>query len=139
MLNSLLQSFGLLVLRASLGIMMLAGHGLTKFMKFSELSESFPDPLGVGHRTSLILAIFSEVVCSALLVLGVATRFVVIPLITTMLIALVKVHGADPWSAKELAAVYLAGFVTILICGGGRLSLDGLVWSFMRPRQNRID
>lgn len=54
----------LLAARIVFGILLMS-HGLAKWSHFGELSTTFPDPLGVGHRTSLVLAIFAEVFCSA--------------------------------------------------------------------------
>ena len=34
------------------------------------MSESFPDPLGVGSQMSLILAIFGELACSLAFIFG---------------------------------------------------------------------
>ncbi|WP_437190689.1 DoxX family protein [Planctomicrobium sp. SH527] len=125
MLNSMVNSIGLLVLRVSFGMMMLAAHGYGKLMGFSNLAGTFPDPLGIGSSTiSLILAIFAEFFCSVLIVLGLFTRLAAIPLIVTMLVAITVVHGDDPWAKKELAVAYLAAFTTILITGSGPLGLD---------------
>ena len=66
-------SFALLILRVALGAQMLTGHGWGKLMSFSEMAQDFSDPLGVGSTTSLALAIIGEVLCSALLTLGLFT------------------------------------------------------------------
>ena len=78
------SAIGLLILRVCLGCMMLFGHGWGKLLNFSEYAEKFPDPIGLGVTVSLILAIFAEFVCSILVVLGLATRLAVIPLIDTV-------------------------------------------------------
>ena len=41
-------SLGLLLLRVSVGGMMLFAHGWGKLTSFAERSSSFPDPLGIG-------------------------------------------------------------------------------------------
>ena len=64
------RDFGLLIARVSLGGMMITSHRLPKMSKFSMISDKFPDPLGVGSATSLSIAIFAEVFCSAFLILG---------------------------------------------------------------------
>ncbi len=125
MLNSLMHSVGLLVLRVSFGLMMLGAHGYGKLMNFRTLSGTFPDPLGIGSSSiSLMLAIFAEFFCSVLIILGLFTRLATIPLIVTMLVAVTVVHAKDPWNAKELGVAYLAAFTTILITGSGPLGLD---------------
>ena len=88
------------------------------------MADKFPDPLGMGSRMSLISAIGTELGCSLLLITGVATRLVALPLAFTMIVALFVVHGNDPWKVKELAAYYLAVYIALLFLGAGRFSLD---------------
>ena len=57
-------SVALLLLRIAAGAMMMV-HGWSKLSGYGEMSADFPDPLGVGHATSLALAIFGELVCAA--------------------------------------------------------------------------
>jgi len=114
---------------------MFFGHGLAKLNNFSTLQATFPDPLGLGHTTSLALAIFAEVICSALLFAGLATRVACVPLIITMLVAAGWVHVEDPWQKKELALLYVVPFLTVILAGPGMFSLDALLKS--RPRMLR--
>lgn len=118
--------FGLLLLRAWLGLTMLCNHGLDKFLTYSEKADAFPDPLGVGSQVSLALAIIGEVVCAALLTVGFFGRLAALGLAITMAIAFFMVHqGALTGEGSgELAFVYLAGFVALLISGPGAFSLD---------------
>lgn len=108
-------------------------HGIGKVMDFSALSETFPDPLGMGHQMSLVAAIGDEVGCAVLLILGLLTRLALLNLAFTMVIALFVVHGGDPWKVQELAAVYLAVYVTLLVTGPGDLSLDRKLFSKKKP------
>jgi putative oxidoreductase len=94
-------------------------HGFAKLMNFATLSSEFSDPIGLGPFISLCLAVFAEVFCSMALILGIKPRFAVIPLIVTMVVASGIVHSADPFKKKEMAVLYLLGFVTILLSGGG--------------------
>ncbi len=103
-------------------------HGWQKLAGFGEMADKFPDPLGVGNQLSMIMAIGSEVGCSLLLIAGLGTRWAAIPLAFTMVIALFIVHGGDPWKTKELAACYLAVYATLVLTGGGRFSLDSMIW-----------
>lgn len=114
---------GLLLLRVAFGCFMLV-HGTQKVMAFSAASATFPDPLGMGSQLSLIMAIFAEVGCSILLILGLGTRLALIPLAFTMIVALFLVHANDPWKVKELAAIYLAVYGILLVTGPGSFSLD---------------
>ena len=128
-MNEHLVSIGLFFLRLAFGLSMLLAHGWPKLMKFGELADKFPDPLGMGSQLSLVLAIGAEVGCSVLLIIGLFTRLAAIPLAVTMIVAFFVVHGADPWKVKELAALYLAVYATLAFTGAGHLSVDGLIQS----------
>ena len=116
----------LLVLRLWLGLSMFFLHGLGKLKDFTALSTKFPDPLGVGHQMSLILALGGEALGAALLVLGLFTRFAALSLILTMSVAFFLVHQGALTGERngELAFIYLAGFVFLFLTGGGAFSLD---------------
>jgi putative oxidoreductase len=118
-----MRDIGLLILRLAMGGTMLV-HGLPKMMNFAEYSTKFPDPIGLGSQISLILAIFAEVFCALLVIIGFKTRYVVVPLIITMLVAFFIVHGADPFREKELAFLYLLGYISIAFTGAGKYSVD---------------
>ncbi|TWU24478.1 DoxX family protein [Bythopirellula polymerisocia] len=132
-----LNSIGLLTLRVSFGLFMLV-HGWQKLMGFKEMADNFADPIGMGSRLSLISAIGAEVGCSLLLIIGFGTRFAASPLAFTMIVACFVVHGADPWQRKELAAAYLAVYAALIFTGGGRFSLDHLIWGG-RKQANKIE
>jgi len=117
------SSIGLLLLRVLPAAMMIP-HGWSKLSGFAEYADKFPDPIGVGGATSLVLAIFAELFCSRLLILGLGTRVVAIPLIITMLVAALIVHGDDPLEKKELALLYAAAFLPLLFTGAGEYSID---------------
>lgn len=114
----------LLFLRTALGLSMLLLHGWGKLIHLGNGTD-FPDPLGIGKYPTLILSLFAEIFCSALLIGGVLTRFAAAVLLITMSVAFFQVHQGDfSQSGAELAAVYLIGFATLLIAGGGRFSAD---------------
>ena len=115
---------GLLLLRVGGAALMLT-HGYPKLMRFFGDGEiTFGDPFGLGAVTTLALAVFAEFVCSILVMIGFATRLAVIPIIVTMITAAFYVHAADPFGRKELAILYLVVFLTILVAGAGKYSLD---------------
>ncbi|QCK14576.1 DoxX family protein [Mangrovivirga cuniculi] len=116
----------LLIYRVAIGGMLL-GHGIPKLLEFESLSQSFPDPLGLGSVLSLILVIVAEVVCAILIITGLLTRFAVIPVLITMLIAVFIIHGEDGFSAQEAALHYLLASVFLMIVGPGKFSFDSWV------------
>ena len=118
------NDLGILFARLSFGITMALSHGLPKLLNFSNLKNSFPDPIGLGNSTSLILVIFSEFFCSLLVALGLKTRISSLFLIVTMITAAFVIHAGEPWKKVEFPLVYSFGFIFIFITGGGKISLD---------------
>lgn len=117
-------SIALLILRVTIGGMMLT-DGLGKLtMLFGNDPIQFADPMGVGLTASLALAVFAEVFCSLFLILGVATRFSAISLSITMFIAAFIVHANDDFAVKEMALLYLLIYVVLAIVGAGKYSID---------------
>ncbi len=119
-------NFAMLVLRLSLGVLMLS-HGYHKLIHFNTMSGSFLNLFGLGSTLSLTLDIFAEFFCSIFLILGLFTRLAIIPILIAMTVALFKAHHGDIFGAGERAAIYLACSITILFCGPGRISLDGMI------------
>ncbi len=119
---------GLLIIRAVFGIM-LCVHGWQKLARFSDLAPKFYDPLHVTPTVSLVLTIFAEFFCSALVVLGLFTRLAAVPVVICMAVVtyVVNRHEALMAPGHELGILFLAAFTGILFAGGGRFSVDGLI------------
>lgn len=134
--NGCLANLALLVLRLWLGLTMLFNHGVLKFSGFATMKEKFPALFGLSSEMSLGLAVFAEVFCSALLVIGLVTRLAALNLAITMGVAFVVAHGMALRGERpgELAFIYLAGFLTLLIAGPGKFSLDGCLFSTSAER-----
>ncbi|HEY6167126.1 MAG TPA: DoxX family protein [Verrucomicrobiae bacterium] len=128
--NTCAVNAALLVFRLWLGLTMLLNHGWTKFSGFATIKEKFPGVLGMSPEASLGLAVFAELVCSALLVIGLVTRFAALNLAITMGVAFMVAHGhaLKGEHSGELPYVYLAGFVMLLLAGPGKFSADACVF-----------
>lgn len=118
------EDFGVLFLRLTAGGTMFWQHGWPKLIGFSDRMDGFADPFGMGGAFSLVLIIVAEVLCSALVVLGLWTRAALIPLIIGMSVIVFMVKGDAAFPEKELALVYLFAFVALLFTGSGRYSVD---------------
>jgi len=114
----------LLFARVGIAVLMLT-HGIPKLMMlFSGAPVQFPPVLGMSAELSLGLTVFAEVVCSVFLLTGFATRIATIPLIITMLVAVMFIHAADPFTKQEPALQYLLVYIVLLITGSGKFSID---------------
>ncbi|MDX1767394.1 MAG: DoxX family protein [Arenibacter troitsensis] len=118
-----MKDLGLLFLRISSAILMMT-HGLPKFQKLISGNFEFGDPIGIGAAPSLFLAVLGEFIFPILVIIGFKTRWATVPPIITMLVAAVIVHGADPFNVKEKAVLFLVAFISILMLGPGKYSLD---------------
>lgn len=116
----------LLLLRAGVGGLLIP-HGVDKLEKFSEYSKQFFPFLGLSPEIALGLVIFAELLCAALVVLGLLTRLACIPPMVVMLVALFKAHKGEIFGEGEHATLYFFGFLAILLLGPGRLSVDGMI------------
>ena len=117
------QDLSLLLVRLLAGGMMLT-HGIPKIGRFfGEGPVQFADPFGLGPEISLGLAIFAEVGCAILVMIGFKTRWATIPLMITMLVAAFYAHGSDPFSKKELSLTFFTLFLSIN-SGAGKYSVD---------------
>lgn len=122
--NAGLANFWLLVYRIAAGAFLLT-HGYPKFTKLiSGSTIQFADPFGIGAYPSFVMAVFAEFVCSILILLGLGTRLASIFVIVNMAVAAFYAHASDPFGKKELALLYLITFLTILVFGPGKYSLD---------------
>jgi putative oxidoreductase len=118
--------YGLLILRVALGFSMLLLHGRGKLLNFAATAEKFPALFGLPSNVNAGLAVFAEVLCSALLIAGLFTRFAALMLAATMGTAFFLVHKSALVGEGngELAMVYLIGYATLFLAGGGKISVD---------------
>ena len=119
-------STAIFILRITVGALML-NHGYNKLIHFADMEPKFINFLGLGNSASLSLVIFAEFFCSVFLMLGLFTRLATIPLIITMVVAVWKAHHFEVFVDGEKAALYLGAYITLLLVGPGKASLDSMM------------
>lgn len=119
-----MRHLGLLLLRVGISIVMIYGHGYPKLMKIINGDMSFMDPIGIGQAPTLVLATLAEFVFPILIIIGFKTRLATIPPALTMAVAFFIFHASDSFAIKEIALLFLIGFVSIGLLGPGRYSID---------------
>ncbi len=119
---------GLLVLRVVFGFSLCILHGWTKVMHFSGMAAHFPDPLHIGPQFTLLFAILSDLICSLLVTIGLATRWAALIIAINTGAAFVLVHKFSLFGqhSGELALLFCGWALAILIMGPGRYSVDGV-------------
>ena len=134
--NSSYHSHGLLLLRIIGGSMMVYNHGWGKITagpeKWDRLGHALTDIIGFEFLSIFFgfMAAFSESVCALLIVIGLFTLPATILLLFTMFIALIN-HVIDG-EMPELAIMYFAVTLALILIGSGKFSLDHKYFSTFR-------
>jgi len=126
----------LLAIRIAVSVLMLT-HGYPKLVKLVSGDYAFPDPIGLGSEFSLFLATFAEFFCSILVIIGYRTRLAVMPLIATMLVALLIVHSDDSVFEHVNILLYLLTYGILLHLGGGKFGLTFYLQNKAFFKQNK--
>lgn len=122
------RHIGLLVFRIGLGGMILA-HGYPKLLAlFGGEGSQWMNPIGIGSTLSLSLCVFAEFVCSIAVMLGFLTRPAALVLAINFCIIACTYRAGTSAEMNELVLVYLLSFVTLMLTGPGRLSLDRMLF-----------
>lgn len=103
---------------------------MMKLKDINSIAEWFGS-IGIPFPTlNAYLATGTEVLGVVLLSLGFFTRLISIPLIITMIVAIVTVHGANGFEAGEngfeIPLYYIIMLFTLMVYGSGKISLDYL-------------
>jgi len=136
---------GPLAVRLSLGAVFL-GTGWGKLHNLGQVTSFFTD-LGIpfpAAQAALVSGV--ELVGGTLILLGLFTRFAALPLMGTMVVAILTAKRPEIDGLRSLLAfeefTYLAGFLWLLVAGAGKASLDWLFFArkaelprpLLRPR-----
>lgn len=130
-------NLGLLILRIAFGAMMLS-HGFAKLAYFDGPQTEFANPIGIGSFTSLVMITATEVGASILVILGLLTRPVAFVLMFAMAVAAFIVHSPFTFSGSELPLVYLMVYLTLVITGAGKYSLDRIILQRLRAKYPQL-
>lgn len=119
-------NLALFILRVGAGILMIH-HGYDKLVHFKQYAPNFMHFLGLSSTFSLGLVVFAEFFCSIFVMLGLFTRFACIFLLISTFVAVSDAHKYDIFGKGEHASLFFIIFLTILIIGPGKISVDGMM------------
>jgi putative oxidoreductase len=103
-------------------------HGWQKIDDYDKIAPMFKGYLGMGPNLSFNMVIFAEFFCGILVVIGLFTRLAVIPIIITMMVVVFIVSKGSPFQKKELAVLFLALCLPVFFMGGGKYSVDRIIF-----------
>lgn len=124
-----------LFIRLFTGVMFMQ-FGIRQMAHFNELAPTFYPALGMSGETTLIVMIMIEIICSTLIILGLFTRFAIIPPFVSMVIAehvIMQYYSAEgvaqlySLQAGFLPIMFMGIFIFMMIAGPGKISLDYII------------
>jgi putative oxidoreductase len=124
-----LDWLALLVARLTVGVLFVS-TGWGKVNNLAKVTAFFGELKIPAPAFNAVLASYTELICGALLTIGLASRLASLPLVVTMLVALTtakkaEIHGL-PDLFGEIEWTYLAILLVIAAVGPGGAALDAL-------------
>jgi putative oxidoreductase len=101
-------------------------HGLPKLLNWSTELQRIEDPFGLGASLTLGLAVFAEVLCPVLLILGVYARLACLPVLAVLAVAVVIVHPEWTLEQGQFAWLLIILFAGLALTGPGPLVIGRL-------------
>jgi putative oxidoreductase len=122
---------GPLAVRLSLGAVFL-GTGWGKLHNLGQVTGFFTE-LGIPFpAVQAAMVSGSELVGGTLVLVGLFTRFAAVPLMGTMIVAILTAKRPEIDGIRSLLAfeefTYLAGFLWLTVAGAGKASLDWVIY-----------
>jgi len=124
-----MKSVGLLILRLSIGIMLIH-HGYEKLANIENFADAFVRPLHLPFPILLsYAAAFSEIVGSWMLITGLAARFGGLLIASTASVGIYHALITTGFNIYllELLVLYQAGAICVMLTGGGAFAIDELI------------
>lgn len=113
-------SRAILFLRIFIGGVILL-HVIGQMQTYSNLVLEYPSILGLSPATTLTITMLAQSLFAALIVIGVATRFVSSAMFLITLLSVVKMMQLDGMTIMNLKLefLYLGVYTTLIISGSG--------------------
>ena len=128
----MIKSFGLLILRISIGTMLIH-HGYEKLADIENFADAFVRPIGLPFPIlSSYIAAYSEIYGSWLVIVGLFTRFAALSIVGTIGVAIYHAIVTAGFNIYllELLILYMGGSLCILLLGSGDFALDRFLKRF---------
>jgi len=136
----MISSFGFLILRLCVGILLIH-HGYEKLNDIENFANAFVKPLHLPFPITLsYVAAFSEIVGSWMLITGLGVRIGALAIFGTMTIAIYHAIMTSGFNIYllELLGLYWGGALCLILTGGGKFSIDHLIYRNNKDLYNNI-
>jgi putative oxidoreductase len=124
--TDLMRSWGITLLRVTVGVVFVAHGGQKFFMGFQQVAE-FLAGAGIPQATgAAILLTAVEFFGGLAMILGILTRYIAIMLAFDMSVAIITVHWHNGFfmpNGIEYPMVLLVANLTLILAGGGEIEM----------------
>ena len=101
-LGTTFNNTALLIFRVLLAVELFRVHGMKKFRVENGQREQVPNPLHLPQKLNGLVATFSDTVVPFLIILGIGTRFAVLPTIGVTAVGYFVVHRKDSLEVRDV-------------------------------------
>lgn len=122
---------GLLFLRLGACFLLFHVHGWPKVLHYSEELARIENPFGLGAQSSLLFAIFAEVVCPLFIAAGWFARLACLHILILLAVAMFIVHGDWSVADGQFGWLLLLCFGTIALTGPGQWTVPAQISSHL--------
>lgn len=123
-----LFGMGMLLLRAASSLEIAIVHGFKKIGVGVAAAEAIPNPLHLPGEFNNAFAISANIVFPLFVLVGLFTRLATLPTLAVTLTGYFVVHWNDTLLLKDTPFIYSVIFLTILILGPGKYSIDNVIY-----------
>ncbi|GGH58954.1 putative oxidoreductase [Filimonas zeae] len=123
-MGSSFNNAALLIFRILLSIELFRVHGLKKFRLENGEKEHVPNPLHLPEKLNGMMATLSDTVAPFLVIAGIGTRLVVLPVIGVTAVGYFVVHRKDSPEVRDVPYMYTLCYLLLLALGAGTYSID---------------
>jgi putative oxidoreductase len=127
-------SLGLLFLRLAGGALLIQWRAPQWSAMLNTTRAMVSNPLGISGEFDFFLTLFSELICTILVMLGIFTKFTAVPPLVVMLVMALAMPASTAWSTREIYLLHALPFFILTFTGPGDYSIDGRVSAWANPR-----
>lgn len=123
-----LNNYIIFIFRIVVSLELIVVHGLKKIGIATAFAEIVPNPFGLPHMVNEPFAITANLICPLFIIVGLGTRIACIPIVIVTLTGYFIVHSGGSLIERDIPFMYSMAFLLIAFTGGGRCSLDNIIY-----------